>query len=56
MIGEFFVKNRFMEKKQVKEVLKVQKKEPVKKFGAIALELGFIKNDAINAYLEYMDS
>ncbi len=54
-IGEFLVRNRFITLGQVGEILKVQKNSPEKKFGAVALELGYITNDVINKYLQYMD-
>ncbi|MEW5817352.1 MAG: hypothetical protein AB1798_18390 [Spirochaetota bacterium] len=51
-IGEFLVRIHAMTEEQAKKVLEKQKYQPGKLFGEIAIELGFINDEAINNYLE----
>ena len=51
-IGEYLLTIGAMTKQQVNEVLETQKKEPNKLFGEIALELGFISDEAIDSYFK----
>ncbi len=51
-IGEFLVKINAMTERQVEEVLKVQEREPDRLFGEIAIELGYIDDDAVKNYID----
>ncbi|MBN1697482.1 MAG: hypothetical protein JW881_08215 [Spirochaetales bacterium] len=51
-IGDFLVRIGALTSEQVDEILKQQKKEPDKIFGVIAIELGYINDDALRAYVE----
>lgn len=51
MIGEFLVSINAITEAQCQEILAVQDKEPEKLFGEIAIELGYINDDAIDKYL-----
>lgn len=51
VIGEFLVSINAISAEQCREVLNIQKKEPEKLFGEIAIELGYINDDAIDKYL-----
>ena len=50
-IGEFFVRIGIITPEQVKEVLKIQKSEPDRLFGEIAIELGYINDKALDEYI-----
>lgn len=50
-IGEFLVHIGAMTREQVNEVLERQKLEPDKLFGHIAIELGYIDDEAIDRFL-----
>ena len=51
-IGEFLVRIGALSQEQSRKVLKRQQQNPDKLFGEIAIEMGFINDDAINAYLK----
>ena len=53
-VGEVLVKLGFLTESQVDEIISIQKDTPDKRFGELALDHGFINNDAINAYIEYI--
>lgn len=49
-IGEFLIRIGVMTPEQREHVLEVQAREPHRRFGEIAVELGYIKDSAIDAY------
>ncbi len=51
-IGGFLMRIGAITEKQRDEILDVQKKNPKKMFGEIAIELGYINKDSINQYLK----
>jgi hypothetical protein len=51
-IGEFLVRIGVMKPYQVEEVLRAQKDGDNRLFGEIAIEFGYINNDAIKKYVE----
>ncbi len=52
-IGEFLVQIGAMKQYQVDDVLRVQKKGDQRMFGEIAIELGYVNDEAIKKYLAY---
>ncbi len=52
-IGEFLVQIGAMKQFQVDDVLRVQKDGDGRMFGEIAIELGYINDEAIRKYLDY---
>jgi hypothetical protein len=54
-IGDFLVKIGAMTPEQVNAVLKIQQLGDTRKFGEIALLIGYIKDDAIKRYLDYLE-
>jgi hypothetical protein len=50
-IGEFLVRIGVITQEQLRKVLKKQEQNPDKLFGEIAIEMGFIDDDAITKYL-----
>ncbi|RKX80087.1 MAG: hypothetical protein DRP87_00580 [Spirochaetes bacterium] len=54
-IGEFLVRIGALTSVQADEVLAAQRKQPGKLFGELAIELGFINDEAVNRYLEAKD-
>ncbi len=52
LIGEHFVNLHDLSFEQAEKVLKVQKKNKKKKFGEIAIELGFLELKKLDEYLE----
>ncbi|MCP4131032.1 MAG: hypothetical protein GY754_08640 [bacterium] len=54
-IGEILQKLGYLTADQVEEILTIQKEKiPEVRFGKIALDNGFVNDDAINAYVEYV--
>jgi hypothetical protein len=51
-IGEFLIEIGAMKKYQVQDVLRVQNEGDQRLFGEIAIELGYVNDDAIARYLE----
>jgi hypothetical protein len=51
-IGEFLVQIKAMSNAQVGEVLRLQKSGDARMFGEIAIELGYIDDEAIKKYLD----
>jgi len=51
VIGEFLVSINAITQEQCQEVLEAQKKDPERLFGEIAIELGYINDEAIDKYL-----
>ncbi len=54
-IGDFLVRIGAMTPEQVAEVLRKQKAGDKRVFGEIALELGYIHDDAIKRYVDYLE-
>ena len=52
-IGDFLVQIGAMKSYQVDDVLRVQAGGDRRMFGEIAIELGYINDDAIQKYLDY---
>ena len=50
IIGEYFVNLHDLSFEQAEKVLKIQKKNKKKKFGEIAIELGFLVPKKITTY------
>jgi hypothetical protein len=55
-IGEFLVQIGVMKQYQVDDVLRLQEAGDTRLFGEIAIELGYIDDEAIKKYLEYRRS
>jgi predicted transcriptional regulator len=51
-IGGFLIRIGAITEAQRDEILNIQKSNPGKMFGEIAVELGFINKDSINQYLK----
>jgi hypothetical protein len=54
-IGEFLLRVGAMSPEQIEQVLHAQKSGDARLFGEIALELGYIRDDAVKRYLEYLE-
>lgn len=54
-IGEFLVRIGVMTMEKVQEVLQAQKAGDTRRFGDITLELGFVQDDAIKRYVDYLE-
>jgi hypothetical protein len=54
-IGDFLVRTKAMKPDQVEEVLRIQKSGDKRLFGEIALELRYIKDDAIKRYVDFLE-
>ncbi len=54
-IGDFLVRIGAMNPEQVAEVLRKQKAGDKRMFGEIALQLGYIQDDAIKRYADYLE-
>ena len=54
-IGDFLVKIGAMTQEQVKSVLHLQEMGNKQRFGEIALALGYLNDDAIKRYLDYIE-
>ncbi len=52
LIGEHFVNLKDLSFEQAEKVLQVQKKNKKKKFGQIAVELGFLEANKLDNYLD----
>ena len=52
-LGEFLVSIGAMTEDQVGEVLEAQEESPEKLFGQIAIEMGFINDEAVDAFLQH---
>ncbi len=50
-IGEFLVKIGAISAEQRDEVLQLQREQPDRLFGEIAIELGYINDEAVDRYL-----
>jgi len=54
-IGEILILMKVMKTEQVKSVLEAQKAGDKRLFGTIALSLGFIEDNALRRYADYLD-
>ena len=54
-IGEFLIRTGAMTLDQVNIILQVQKGGDKRRFGEIALALGYINDDAIKRYVDYLE-
>lgn len=54
-IGDFLVKIGVMKPHQVEDILRVQQAGDKRRFGEIAIEMRYIKDDAIKRYLDYLE-
>ena len=54
-IGDFLVRIKAMTPDQVDEVLEAQKASDKRRFGDVALELGFIRSNAIKSYVDFLE-
>ena len=54
-IGDFLVRIGAMTRTQVTAVLRLQEKGNKQRFGEIALALGYLNDDAIKRYLDYLE-
>ena len=52
-IGEFLVQIGAMKQFQVEDVLRVQREGDTRMFGEIAIERGYVNDEAIRKYVEY---
>jgi hypothetical protein len=52
-IGEFLMQIGAMKQYQIDDVLRVQKNGDKRMFGEIAIELGYINDEALQKYIEY---
>jgi hypothetical protein len=55
-IGEFLMEIGAMKQYQVDDVLRVQANGDKRMFGEIAIELGYINDEALQKYIEYKHS
>jgi hypothetical protein len=55
-IGAFLVQIGAMKPYEVDDVLRVQNEGDARLFGEIAIELGYINDDAIKRYIEFRES
>jgi hypothetical protein len=51
MIGDFMMRIGAMKKSQAEEVIRLQKGGDARQFGVIAIELGYVKEEAVKRYL-----
>jgi hypothetical protein len=54
-IGEFLVRVKAMTPEQVDQVLEAQRSGDPRRFGNFALELGYVHDDAVKRYVEYLE-
>jgi len=54
-IGDFLARIGSLKASQLEEVLRLQNGGDPRKFGDIALELGYINDDAIKRYIDYLE-
>jgi hypothetical protein len=54
-IGDFLIRIGAMSRDQVADVLRAKKAGDSRLLGEIALELGYIGDDAIKRYVEYLE-
>jgi hypothetical protein len=54
-IGEFLVRIGAMNGDQVEQVLRLQRDGDKRRFGEIAIEMQYIKDDLIKRYVDYLE-
>jgi hypothetical protein len=54
-IGDFLVRTGSMTPEQVQAVLKVQEAGDRRRFGEIAIALGYLREDSIKRYVDYLE-
>jgi len=54
-IGEFLLSAGRMTQEQVDQVLQLQREGNTHRFGEIALALGFIDDDAVKRFVDYLE-
>jgi hypothetical protein len=54
-IGEFLVRIKSMTPDQVDKVLGAQEAGDKRRFGDIALELGFVQDNAVKRYVDFLE-
>jgi len=54
-IGEYFIRKAELSFEQAEMILQQQQREPHKRFGEVALELGFIGYEQMQEYLREQD-
>jgi len=55
-IGDFLLRIKAIKPEQVQEVLRIQKAGDKRLFGEIALELGYIDDNSVKRFLDFLDS
>ena len=55
-IGQYLIRLELLSFEQAEHVLQIQLEEPDKKFGEIALELGYITSEDIDEYINMVES
>jgi hypothetical protein len=54
-IGDFLVRINEMSRDQVNKVLRLQQSGDKRRFGDIALELGYIGDNSLKRYVDYLE-
>jgi hypothetical protein len=54
-IGDFLVRINAMSRDQVDRVLELQQSGDKRRFGDIALEFGYIGDDSLKRYVDYLE-
>jgi len=54
-IGEFLIRIQAINTHQVRQILQAQKSGDPRRFGDIAVDLGFVRDDAIKRYVDYLE-
>ena len=54
-IGEFLVRIQAMNTHQVRQIVQAQSAGDSRRFGDIAVDLGFVRDDAIKRYVDYLE-
>ncbi len=54
-IGDFLIRAGAMQAWQVEAVLQVQQAGDTRLFGEIAVRLGYIRDDAVRRYVDYLE-
>jgi len=54
-IGDFLIRIGAMKQNEVEDILRSQRAGDTRKFGEIAIEFGYINDDAIKRYVDYLE-
>jgi len=54
-IGDFLIRIGAMKQNEVEDILRRQRAGDTRKFGEIAIEFGYINDDAIKRYVDYLE-